>query len=92
MTIKPKPQFRHLTEAAVTAALFDPDPDNPVAIEVNRLIAAHTKAFIAHVQKLGYMPPSLLDIKPRWPIEAVALRCIANTLRESLAASSSSRT
>lgn len=61
MTIKPKPQFRHLTEAAVTAALFDPDPDNPVAIEVNRLIAAHTKAFIAHVQKLGYMPPSLLE-------------------------------
>ncbi len=35
--ISPAPQFASLTEAEVTAALDDPDPRNPIAVEVARM-------------------------------------------------------
>jgi len=36
--ISPAPQFTSLTEAEVMAALADPDPGNPIAAEVARLV------------------------------------------------------
>lgn len=35
-----KPEFRTASETAVMNALADPDPHNPVVVEVARLIAA----------------------------------------------------
>lgn len=84
-TVEPKPQFRALPEDAVVAALQDPDPANPIAIEVARLIAAYTSNFERHVEKLGRIPSDVLHIKGRWPIEAVAMRLTTQVIRETLA-------
>jgi hypothetical protein len=82
--VEPKAEFRSLPEDAVVAALQDPDPANPVAVEVARLIAAYTNNFKRHVERLGRVPPDILRIKPRWPIEAVAMRLTTETIREIL--------
>jgi hypothetical protein len=72
--VEPKPEYRTLAEDAVVAALQDPDPANPIAVEVARLIAAYTNNFKRQVERLGRIPSDILLIKPRWPIEAVAMR------------------
>ncbi len=81
--VAPKPEFLFLTEAAVLAALGD--PANPIAVEITRLVAAYTKNFSAHVDRIGYIPYDILGIKPRWPIEGVAMRMTTEAIRESLA-------
>jgi hypothetical protein len=87
--VEPKSEFRDLSETAVVAALQDPDPANPIAIEVARLIHAYTINFHAHVQRLGRIPADILLTKPRWPIEAVAMRLTTEVIRETLAQSAS---
>jgi len=82
--IEPKPEFRLLAENAVIAALQDPDPANPIAVEVARLIDGYTRNFQAHVERRGAIPADILRIKPRWPIEAVAIRLTTETIRETL--------
>lgn len=67
--IEPNPEFRELAEDAVVAALQDPDPANPIAIEVARLIDGYTNGFKQHVERLGRIPPDILHIRGRWPIE-----------------------
>ncbi len=84
-TIEPKLEFRALPEDAVLAALQDPDPANPIAIEVARLINGYTSNFQHHVDKLGRIPPDILHIKARWPIEGVAMRLTTEVIRETLA-------
>lgn len=84
-TVEPKPQFRSLAVDAVEAALEDPDPANPIAVEVARLIDGYTSNFQAHVRRLGRFPPDILRMKPRWPIEAVAMRLTTEAIRETLA-------
>lgn len=85
MTVEPKPQFRDLTEEAVLQALADPDPQNPVTIELSRLIMAYTKNFCRHVERLGYMPPHILHMKAlATPIAAVAIRLTTETIRETV--------
>jgi hypothetical protein len=84
-TVEPKPEFRALAEHAVVAALQDPDPANAIAVEVARLIEGYTNNFQAHVQWLGRIPSDILHIKPRWPIEAVAMRLVTAEIREILA-------
>ncbi len=83
--VAPKREFLSLTEAAVLAALADPDSANPIAVEIARLLTAYTKNFRDHVERLGYIPADILRIKPRWPIEAVAMRMTTQAIRESLA-------
>jgi hypothetical protein len=86
-TIEPKPEFRSLAEDVVIAALHDPDPANPVAIEVGRLIDAYTKNigisllidacnrnFNPQIPQLEGLPGNILRMEPRWPIEGVAMR------------------
>ena len=70
--IEPQLQFQSLSEDAVQVALAD--PNNSVAVEVARLITAYTKTFVRHVKQIGYLPPHILHVKARWPIEAVAMR------------------
>jgi hypothetical protein len=83
--VEPKPEYRSLTEDAVIAALQDPDPANPIAVEVARLIDGYTSNFHAHVRRLGHIPADILRAKPRWPIEAVAMRLVRDTVRETFA-------
>jgi hypothetical protein len=82
--IEPKAQFRALDEAAVMTALDDPNPENPVAVEVARLIAGYAANFKQHVKRLGYMPSDVLHIKPRWPIEAVAMKLTAQAVKDAV--------
>jgi len=85
VVVEPKPEFQSLSAEAVAEALDDPDPANPVAIEVARLIAVYTENFSRHVERLGYIPPHILHVKARWPIEAVAMRLTTEAIRESVA-------
>ena len=83
--VESKTEFRALAEEAIVAALRDPDPANPIAVEVARLIESYTRDVQAHVQRLGSIPPDILHIKARWPIEAVAMRLLTEEIREILA-------
>lgn len=83
--IEPKPPFQSLTEAAVMAALADNNPQNPIALEVARLIEAYTANFQRHVERLGYMPPHILHVKAHYPIEAVAMQLTTEAIRDTVA-------
>lgn len=83
-TAQPGPQFLSLTKDAVLAALDDPDLRNPIACEVARLVTAYTRNFQDHVERLGYIPADILRVKPRWPIEAVAMSLTTQAIRDSL--------
>jgi hypothetical protein len=76
--VESEPQFRSLTEDAVLAALNDPDAANPIACEIIRLVAAYTPYTSyfrrKHVERGGHIQADILRVKPRWPIEAVAMR------------------
>jgi len=72
--VSPAPQFTGLTEAEAMAALDDPDPGNPIAVEVAWLMEGYAQNFRAHVERLGYIPDSFLRVKPQTAIEAVAMR------------------
>jgi hypothetical protein len=80
--ISPAPQFTGLSEAEIMAALNDPDPRNPIAVEVARLIEGYTENFRAHVERLGYIPDSFLHVKPQTPIEAVAIRLTTEAIQQ----------
>ena len=81
MLVQPRPEFRNLTKSAVLAALDDPDPKNPIAVEVARLIAAYTDNVQQHV-RLGGMPSDMLRVNGRWPIEEIAMRLASDAFGE----------
>lgn len=81
--VAPKPEFLALNEQAVLVALDHLDPANPIAMEVTRLVATYTTNFKNHVERLGYMPTDIIHIKPRWPIEAVAMRLTMDVICDS---------
>lgn len=83
--VPPAPQFASLTEAEIMAALNDPDPGNPIAVEVARLIAGYSENFRAHVERLGHIPDSFLQVKPQTAIEAVAMRLTTEAIQQQLA-------
>lgn len=72
--IEPEVEFQSLSEAEILAALIDPSPDNRIATEVKRLTEILKGRFRSEVEKWGYIPPHILHIKARWPIEAVAIK------------------
>jgi hypothetical protein len=86
-TVEPRPEFRTLTEPQVMAALGDADSENRIACEVARLISGYTANFQEHVGRLGRIPSHFLRIKPRWPIEAVAMRLTIDALRDAVSES-----
>lgn len=71
--VEPKPIYRALTEENVRSALNDPDKTNPIAIEIARLLEGYMANFQALVERLGYIPPHLLHIEARSPIEKAAM-------------------
>jgi hypothetical protein len=82
--VEPKPEFRALTEAQVRAALEDPNPVNPIAIEISRLVAGYAANLKAHVERLGYVPADILHLQGRWPIETVAMQLMTQAIREAV--------
>ena len=80
--VPPLLQFTGLTKAEVMTALNDPDPGNPIAVEVARLIEGYTENFRAHVERLGYIPDSFLHVKPQTPSEAVAMRLTTEAIQQ----------
>jgi len=83
--IEPREEFRTLDQAAIEAALADPSPHNPIALEVARLIEGYTANFAEHCRQIGRIPAAILRSKPRWPIEAVAMRLTTETIQTELA-------
>lgn len=67
----PRPEFLSLTESDVLAALRDPDGNNPIAIEFARL---------------GHTPESILHVKPRTAIEALAMAQVTEIIADQLRA------
>ena len=47
-------------------------------------ISGYMGNFQCEVKRFGYMPSDILHIKPRWPIEAVAMRLTTETIRDSM--------
>ena len=68
----------------MSASLEDPNPMNPIAVELACLIEAYTANFKAHVERLGYVPADILHLKGRWPIETVAIRLTTQAIREAV--------
>jgi hypothetical protein len=83
--VSPAPQFTSLTEAEVMAALNDPHPGNPVAVEIARLIEGYTENFRPHVERLGSMPPAIVHVKPASAIEAIAMRLTTEAITDAIA-------
>ena len=82
--IKAKPEFSALTVDEVTAALEDVDPENPIAVEIARLVDGYATNFAAHVEKLGSVPANILRSTGDCPIESVAMEITTQTIREAL--------
>jgi hypothetical protein len=73
-----------LSGTEVTAALADPDPGNAIAAEVNRLSKGYAENFCAYVERLGDIPNTILHVKPRTPIEAVAMSLTTDAIQQAL--------
>ncbi len=50
------PQFQSLSEETVLQALAETDPNNPIGLEVARLINGYTENLKSHIEQLGYFP------------------------------------
>lgn len=46
-------------------------------------MTVYTTNFRDHVDRLGYIPADILSVKPRWPIEVVAMSLATQLIRES---------
>lgn len=82
--VEPAEEFRGLTEAEIEQALADADPANPIAEEIARLMQGYAANFQALVQRLGRIPTGIMHVKPRWPIEAVAMRLTTQAITAAL--------
>ena len=90
--VTPLPQFAALTEAQVMAAMNDPHPGDPIAVEVARLMAGYGENFGTNVKRsLNRIPDSYLPttdsfppVKLHTPIEVVAMRLTTQTLQQQL--------
>jgi hypothetical protein len=60
------------------------NPANPIACEVARLGEGYTANSAALAERLGKLSPSLLRVAPRWPIEALAMRLMTETIRRAV--------
>lgn len=78
-----KPEFKALNVAAITDALKDKDPNNPVKVEVARLVRDYTTELRKHAEKNGNKLPARMKVHPQTEIERVALQLTANVIRQS---------
>ena len=84
--IEPKREFCEFTETEIEQALTDPDPANPIAVEVARRIDGYVANFRAHVEQLA-ASRNHTRATPRSPIEAVAMmRLTTEMISDTIAA------
>jgi hypothetical protein len=68
-----RPDFINLSEAEVWEVIdSDALGKNPITSEVTRLVAQCMTKFNGHFNQPGYVPPRVLRIEARCPIEKVA--------------------
>jgi len=75
-------EFRETTDEEINTALADESPDNPIAHEFARLIAAYGENITEHVNKIGHIPDDLLRFKGGCPMEERAMQLVAEQLRQ----------
>ena len=77
-------EFHALSQDDVMDALEDINPDNPIAVEISRLMDGYLSNFTEHVEKIGHIPPSILRSTGSCPIETVAMELVSDTIRATL--------
>ena len=79
-----KSEFVDFSESEVFDALNDENPDNPIAVEIARLMQGYMKNFTEHVEKIGNVPPSILRSTGSCPIESVAMQLTSDIIRDAM--------
>lgn len=82
LLIEPAAEFTQLTASEVMEALQDPNPGNPIAVEVARLMGGYMVNYKAYMERIGEIPSEIVTLKPRSDIEAVAMQLTIDMLRE----------
>jgi hypothetical protein len=69
-----RPEFTCLSEAEVWNAINGNDcAENPITAEVTRLVANYTARFMVCARQYENVPPQIMFVRARWPIERVAV-------------------
>ncbi|MDX2181422.1 MAG: hypothetical protein SFV18_17640 [Bryobacteraceae bacterium] len=78
-----KPEFTALTEDEVWKTVrADPENEQAVTAEVNRLVAVYTRLYFDCVQRNGPVPPHILYVRAEWPIERVAVSIVVDRFKD----------
>lgn len=77
-------EFHALSQDDVMDALEDINPDNPIAVEIARLMQGYMQNFTEHVEKIGHIPPSILRSTGSCPIETIAMELTSDAIREAM--------
>lgn len=79
-----KPEFRTLDVAAITTALKDKDQQNPVRLEVSRLVQDISAQLKGYAEKNGNRLPASLKVNARAPIEKMAFQITSESIKASI--------
>ena len=79
-----KQEFRSVEEAEITAALKENNREDPVAVEVNRLVNAYLAQLDTYARQHGNRLPPLMQVKAGTAIQRVALHITADAVKNSL--------
>jgi hypothetical protein len=73
-----RPEFRNLSEAEVWETINgDPFQESAITAEVTRLVVQYTVWLKGCLDQRGDVPPSVMHVEVRWPIERVAVLVMA---------------
>ena len=82
-SISAKPEFTGLTEDEVWKTLrADPESEQAVTAEVNRLVAVYTTMYMDCVKRNGSVPPHVLYVRAESPIERVAVSIVVDGFKD----------
>lgn len=73
------PAFIHLSEREIWAALGAQENDNAIEAEVTRLVVSFFERYKTYIEANGlqHLPPQIMHITTRCPIERVAVLIMA---------------
>jgi hypothetical protein len=77
-----KQEFKKLDVAAITEALKANDPQNPVTIEVKRLVDSYAAELKTFAARNGNRLPKQLKVTNQAPIEKVAMQITSKAISE----------
>lgn len=80
-----RPEFKALDVAAITDALKDQDPKNPVKLEVGRLVSNYTAQLQDHAKKNDNKLPASLRVEAKAAIEKVAFQITVEAIKQVVA-------